>query len=290
MQIKPRSYPYPVLSHFGDDVVESVFQPVVTVAGARNAYSFSAIFKTNNSDLLELVAKKAAKYAVHVECVQTRYRNIFVSEEERFSFEIPSGMLDGRVEVCSFILAAMPLDKYRNANFHPDYAKLSFRIGKADTLAVGHDREFTAEKKDDPLRKIPSIFSIVPSDDPSAPGMDIDTSGAKVVVRLSKTNFDAYAALKADQSLHPLLSAAVIVPALVAVIDEIRLAAAEGAADSFADRRWFTVVSRKLREKGIDATNADDFTDSSLRIAHDLVGQPLNECLQNQQRTLEENE
>ncbi len=290
MQIKPRSYPYPVLSHFGDDVIDSVFQPVVTVAGVKNAYSFSAIFKTNNSDLLQLVGKKAAKYAVHVECVQTRYRNIFTSEEERFAFEIPSGMLDGRVEVCSFILAAKPLDKYRNANFHHDYAKLTFRIGKGDTLAVGHDREFTAEKKDDPLRKIPSIFSIVPSEDPNAPGMDIDTSGAKVVVKLSKTNFDAYAALKADQSLHPLLSASIFVPALVSVIDEVRRAAAESATDSYADRRWFTVVSRKLKEHGIDASNPDDFADSSLRIAHDLVGQPLNECLQNQQKTLEENE
>src|SRR5579875_258765 len=218
MQIKPRSYPYPVLSHFGDDVINSVFQPVVTVSGSKNSYSFNAIFKTNNSDLLQLVAKKAAKYAVHVECVQTRYRNIFTSGEEKFSFEIPSGLLDGRVEVCSFILAAKPLEKYKNANFHPDYAKLSFRIGKGDTLAVGHDREFTAEKKDDPLRKIPSIFSIVPNEDANAPGMDIDTSGAKVVVKLSKTNFDAYRALKADQSLHPLLSVSMIVPALVAVI------------------------------------------------------------------------
>jgi hypothetical protein len=290
MQIKPRSYPYPVLSHFGDDIVNSVFQPVVTVDGAKNAYVFGATFKTNNGDLVQLVAKKAAKYAVHVECVQTRYRNIFTSEQETFSFEIPSGMLDGRVEVCSFILASKPIEKYKNTDFHSDYAKLTFRIGKGDTLAVGHDREFTAEKKDDPLRKIPSIFSIQPDEDPNAAGMDIDTSGAKVVVRLSKPNFDAYAALRADQSLHSLLGAAIILPALVAVIDEIKIAASEEAVDSLSDRRWFTVVSRKLKEHGIDVKNAESFADSSLRLAHDLIGQPVNDCLKIQQKTLEEDE
>src|SRR5262245_1990819 len=112
MQIKPRSYPHPVLAHFSDDIVNSVFQPVVTVTGNKNAYSFDAIFKTNNADLLELIKGKKARYAVHVECTQTRYRNILTSETEKFSFEIPAGMLDGRVEVTSFILASTAIDKY----------------------------------------------------------------------------------------------------------------------------------------------------------------------------------
>jgi hypothetical protein len=177
MQIKPRSYPHPVLAHFGDDIVNSIFMPVVTVKGNKTAYAFDAVFKTNNADLLKLVEQKKARYAVHVECTQTRYRNIFKSETDKFTFDIPANMLDGRVEVTSFILASKPLEKYRNDCFHPDYTKLTFRVRKGDTLAVGHDREFTAEKKSDPLRKVPSIFSIVPSDETDATGMDIDTSG-----------------------------------------------------------------------------------------------------------------
>jgi hypothetical protein len=97
----------------------------------------------------------------------------------------------------------------------------------------------------------------------------------KVRITLSRPNFDAYTTLKADQSLHPMLSAAIVMPALVTVIDEIRRAAAEGNIDSYADRRWFLVVARRLRELGIDPENADSFLESSLRIAHELVGQPL---------------
>jgi hypothetical protein len=290
MQIKPRSYPHPVLTHFSDDIVNSIFMPVVEVKGNKNAYVFDAVFKTNNADLLQLIEQKKARYAVHIECTQTRYRNIFKSDTEKFSFEVPAGLLDGRVEVTSFILATKPMAKYRNDCFHSDYAKLTFRVRKGDTLAVGHDREFTAEKKSDPLRKVPSIFSIVPSDEDDATGMDVDMGGDKVRITLSRANFDAYTSLKADQSLHPMLAAAVIVPALVTVIDEIRRAADESGTDGLAERRWFMVVARRLREVGIDPHNAESFVESSLRIAHELIGQPLSASLEGLKNILQDAE
>ncbi len=63
MQVKPRSYPHPVLSHFGDDIVDSIFMPVVKVKGIANAYEFEAIFKTNNADLLALIVQGKAQFA-----------------------------------------------------------------------------------------------------------------------------------------------------------------------------------------------------------------------------------
>jgi hypothetical protein len=102
MQVEPRSYPHPVLSDFGDDVIDSLFQPVVEVKGSANAYEFKATFKTNNEDLETLVAQKKAQFAVHVECKQTRYRKLFVGMTEVWNFQILSNQLDGRVEVCCF--------------------------------------------------------------------------------------------------------------------------------------------------------------------------------------------
>ncbi|MBL8212443.1 MAG: hypothetical protein JNK87_17135 [Bryobacterales bacterium] len=252
---------------------------VVEVGANKNAYSFDARFKTSNTDLLALIEQKKAHYAVHIECAQTRYRNIFKSDLDKMTFEVPAGMLDGNVEVTSFILASSPIDKYSNDSFHPDYAKLTFRVRKADTLAVGHDHEFTAEKKVDPLRKVPSIFSIQPNDDPYATGMDIETMGNKVTVKLSRANYDAYAFLKNDSKLHPMLSLAVVVPALVSVIDEVRREATTGNLSEYKDRRWFLVLSRRLREIGIDPEDADTYNESSLRMAHEMLGQPLGESL-----------
>ena len=275
MQINPRAYPHPVLAHWGDDVLSSAFQGVVSGRGAKNAYAFDAVFKTNNADLLTLVEQKKAQYAVHVECNSTRYRNLFKSPTEKFSFEISAGLIDGKVEVCSFILAAKQLEKYNNANFHPDYDKLTFRVSKGDTLAVGHDRIIMADKKHDPLRKVTSIFSIVPNDTDGATGMDIDASGPKVVIRLSKPNFESYISLRHSPAYHAILSAAIIVPALVDILERIRRAAHEGELEAYSEQRWFIVISRRLRDLKINLEDPDSFADSSLKIAHELLGQPL---------------
>ena len=109
--------------------------------------------------------------------------------------------------------------------------------------------------------------------------MDIKKSGNKVVVKLSRANYDAYSMLRNDASLHPMLSATVIVPALVTVIDEIRREAAEGGIGEYKDRRWFVVISRRLREIGIDPENTETYNESSLRLSHEMLGQPLGESL-----------
>jgi hypothetical protein len=280
MQVKPRSYPHPVLaSDFGTDIVDSIFQPVVEVKGSANAYEFKTTFKTNNEDLQALVQQKKAQYAVHVECIQTRYRKLFTATTEAWNFQIPSNELDGRVEICCFILAAKPIDKYKNSAFHPDYGKLSFMVRRGDTLAVGSEHDFTAEKKEDPLGKVPSIFAIVPNDDPDAKGIDVNLSGPKVRITLSKDNFEKYKYLRANQSLHPILAASVIVPALVNAIDEIRRAAIAGEMDDLSTQRWYLVVARRLRELGVEPEDAASFNDSSLKLAQDVLGQPVSASL-----------
>jgi hypothetical protein len=279
MEISARAYPHPVLSHFGDDIVDSVFQGVVEGKGSKNSYIFNATFKTNNDDLLELVQQKKAIYAVHVECNSTRYRTMFTSDQEKFTFEIPANVIDGKVQLCSLILAARGIPKYKNSHFHPDYGKLTFAVSKGDTLAVGHDRTFTADKKNDPLRRVASIFSIVQDDKPDAKALDIDPSNAKVVIKLSKENFDSYMILKHDAAYRPVLNSAIVLPALVDVIDRVRLAASGQALEAYSELRWFIVISRRLRDLGIDVYKSDSFVDSSVKIAHDLLGEPLTSAL-----------
>jgi len=276
MLINPRAYPHPVLTHWGDDILNSNFQGVVSGKGIKNAYVFDAVFKTNNADLLALIDQKKAMYAVHVECISTRYRNLFKSTVEKFSFEIGASLIDGKVEVCAFVLASKSLDKYKNANFHPDYGKSSFRVSKGDTLAVAPDQIIEATKKNDPLRRVSSIFSIVPNDDPNATGMDIDTGGPKVVIRLSKPNFDSYLSLRYSTAYHPVLIGSIVVPALVEVLDRIRHAAQDGGLDAYSDFRWYMVIDRRLREMNIKLEeDPESFTDSSLKVAHEILGQPL---------------
>jgi hypothetical protein len=154
---------------------------------------------------------------------------------------------------------------------------------------VAADHTFTAEKKTDPLRKIPSIFVIVPNEADDAPAMDINTLGPKIRVSLSRPNYEAYSFLRQAQPLRGSLNSMVIVPALVAVLEEIKRAAnsGDGLVD-FESRRWYSTLARRLKEMGIDPADPDSFTESSPALAHRLIGEPLSDGFKNL-RSYEEN-
>ena len=172
------------------------FQPTIVVKGLSSAYAFDATLKVNDPALIELVKSQTAEYALHIECQATRYRALYASFSEQFEFQIPANTLDGPVEICSFVLASQDIPTYTNPGFHKDYSNFSFLVHKGDTLAVGPDRTFIAEKKIDPLRRIPSIFIVVPDEKPDAPPLDVDTSGDKVRILLSQGNHDRYSFLR----------------------------------------------------------------------------------------------
>jgi hypothetical protein len=276
MQIKARSYPHPVLSYFGDDIVDSAFQPMIRVKPSKTSYTFDVAFKTSNKDLVAALSKKSAQNAVHVECATTRYRNLFSSSHEKFSFEIPQDKLDGRVDLCSFILSSQDSSEYRIVGVHKDYTELNFSIQKADTLAVGPDSSFIAEKKTDPLRKIPSIFLITQNDSVDAAAIDINLSGAKIVVALSKAAHEGYRILSKSQPMHAVLCSIVIIPVLVSILETLKHAASSADdSSSLESRRWYTVLAKRLKTFGVEVTDAASFKDSSLVIAQRLVGDPL---------------
>src|SRR2546422_794267 len=147
MLVRPRLYPHPVLSPFGDDITGAAFQSTIVVSGTKTAYVIKVTARTSNKDLRDLIAAGKACYAVHLECSSTRYRCLFANTQERCEFEIPAAVIDGRVEVCSFILSTEELAAYSNAGFHPDYQGRAFRVRRGDVLAVGVDQSFIAEKK-----------------------------------------------------------------------------------------------------------------------------------------------
>lgn len=277
MLVRPRGFPHPVLSPFSDDIVGAAFQVTVVVAGTKNAYAMKVTAKTSNGDLRELIASGAAQYAIHLECSLTRYRALFASSKETYEFEVPAALIDGRVEVCSFILATDEIPKYANSGFHPDYQERTFRVRPGDVLAVGVDQNFIAEKKTDPLRQIPSIFVVVPNEADDAPAMEIESTGHKIRVSLPRQSFDTYGYLKQAQPLHTTLNSMIIVPALIATLEEIKSAAGAGPEGllEYESRRWYATLRRRLKELRVDPADPDSFKESTPALAHRVVGEPL---------------
>ena len=278
MQVSYRTYPHPVLSYFSDDYVRCHYQTNISTTVSRNSYSFSIIAKTSSRSLLSLLNDGSALHAVHIECATTRFRKIYKSKDEVFSIEIPSESLDGRVEICSFIVAAKDFDKYSSAEFHPDFGGRDFKIRKGDILAVEKDRTFVAEKEHDPLRKLPSIFTIRANPIENSPAIDLDSAGHKVVVQLSSEMYGLYKKLSADIAMAQILSSMIIVPALISLLEIINSAVAADNLAEIEERRWCMILCKKLAEIG-HPVSAGEFPDSTLIIAQKLIGSPLSQAL-----------
>lgn len=277
MIIRYRQYPHPVLSYFSDDLVGCAFQTTFRILNTKNSYIFEAKAKTSSKDLVDLIDNERACYALHIECASTRFRNIYTSNTEEFSFEIDANELDGRVQVCSFILATEDLDNYKNKNFHPDYGDITFKVRKGDVLAVDRDQSFSAEKEIDPLKKIPSIFTVCVNNAPDASPYDIDINSNKVVIKLSQENFTKYKLLSINQNLQSTLASLILLPALVSLLETLKLD--RGQFDEYEEMRWFRVIENRLNAIGIDLNNPNTFSDSSVAIAQKLIGDPITSSL-----------
>lgn len=279
MQVSYRQYPHPVLSHFSDDLLNCKFQSTVRCAETKTAYKFSAIFKTSSMELNRLLKERLAYFGCHVECPTTRFRTLFKSFEEELSFEIPSDKLEGKVHICSFVLAAEDLSQYSNTDFHPDYENVSFKVNKGDILAVAKDRVFVAEKVVDALRSLPSIFTFAPNPNTDAPPMDVVIDDPyKIVIRLSNENFKLFRLLSDNQGLNKTFSSLFVIPALVAILE---LCKSEDNVSEFEEHRWYRVLRQKLKDHGVEPGDESTFMESTtVVLAQKLIGNPLSGTLE----------
>jgi hypothetical protein len=273
MQINFRQFPHPVLSFFSDDVVDVDFQTSLKTHKTQNTYIFEVTCFTSSEDLNQLIADRKARFAFHFECSSTRYRKMFISFEHAFTFEIQADELDGKVQICAFILAAADMEHYRIAEFHEDYEGHTFSIKKGDVLAIDSERTFYADKDADPLKRIPSIFSVVPNHGEDSQPLDFDCSGNKIVIKLNVDNFEKYKYLSVSQNLQPLLTSLITLPVLISILEMMR---AEEELLEYEDCRWYQVIKSRLKVINIDLMNSSD---SVVVIGQKLIGDPLSVSL-----------
>jgi hypothetical protein len=284
MQIKPRLYPHPVLAWFSDDYRNAMFQPAFEVGGNKGFYKIRMTCRTSSKSLNRLILEGRAAYAIHVECPATRYRAFFTSTDESFEVDIPVAEIDAKVEVCRLIVATQEVLNYASDEFHADFTGRSFRLIKGDSLAVAEDIVFYADKKDDELAKLPSIFSIRRSHKDDAPPLSVDLSGDRIAVYLASTTHDRFISLNSDELLRSTLSASVLVPALVYALEKMMH---EEEREALLDLRWYRTITRKLKDLGVSVESLAESGESSVVLSNKLIGDPLHNSLEDLTQVLQ---
>ena len=172
MNIEYRLYPYPVLTYFSDDYVNSSFTSNLKVGRKGEEIIFHLTANTDDEKLLKLIKEEYAEFVFHIECPSTSYRTIVKSKLGFENISIHESLLNNRINICFFIIAKTQIDNYTNKNFNADYQDILFNLEKANILAIAKPFNIEIEKEKDDLVQMPSIFLILKKNSENKSGME----------------------------------------------------------------------------------------------------------------------
>lgn len=274
MNIEHKLYPYPVLSYFSDDYINSSFTSALNVVTKNDSILFEMTGKTDNAELLKLIEDGFAEYIFHIECPATSYRNIIPSSDGNKTVAVSDSLLNGKVSVCYFIVAKKDILNFTNSNFNEDYGNISFHIEKANILAIAKQFNVEIEKEKDNLVQTPSIFLIIKRGNNDRKGMEIDMLQDKIEISLCKDDYENYA-LFSNSSYQSLLHSSIIFPALIYVFESLKNIEIE----TVEDFSWFKTVRKVLSNLNIslDKESIDGLI--SYDIAQKIINYPVSRTL-----------
>ncbi len=239
MRLSRRAYPHPVVGN-GDDV-DAAFQAPIEVRHDGMAYYLSVQVQTSSKTIKRLVSEEKAIYVLHVECSNTLYRKAYEFSEDEREFIIPADCLNATVEVNVVARSSSEIPRYRVVGSHSDYGKTAFRINRGDILAVAEGHTFDADINFDALRSISAIMEIRENRDISDGPIEVDLSSDKIIIRLSRGDFDNYKIIRANPGLRSSLVPTIVLPALLDALQALK----DGESED-EGLRWHRVLTRRL--------------------------------------------
>lgn len=163
MEIKYKLYPYPVLSSYSDDYKNGSFDATIDVVRDGYNYRLDFLATLTCQSLLERIKNGDAKYVYHLECAQTGFRTVIQTDQLSETYTLFSQTVNGKLQICPFVVAVKDLKGYSSSDFHDDYQGEVFDIEAGCVLAVGKMAVLDITKSTDDIANTPSIFTIVPN-------------------------------------------------------------------------------------------------------------------------------
>ena len=247
MEIKLRSFPYPVLGPESDDFTQgSVRLADSSAQAAPERYTIQFRFEVTHPDIERMIAEGSASPAVVIECRQNLHRVRHPVQPGVNTIEINADELRGEVHVTPVISATRELPAYRPGFLNADYEGVPLRVPRHGLLAYGPNLEFIAEPRADRLRRISSIMRVVPVDGGERT-MRVNPDGQRIRVEVSREMFNLYLSVAASREASAVLASMLVLPVLVEVFHRLKREGADGWEDREA-QRWFQVVRARLLE------------------------------------------
>lgn len=246
MQLRSKYYTYPVITEDADFYEDSLFASEVDQE--LDGYNIKLKLKADlvNPELEEMLEREEVVFAHHIECTQTCFRKVVLTNENEKTYILRDGEVNGIVQVCSFLVANKDIEKYSNSLFAPDFRGFRFDIERGCIMAVGSQINLRINKIRDDLANTSSIFSIVPNRDETVTNIKVDTTGNKIVIMIPQESFSIYSHMSSSLDIQPVMHSMLIIPSLVYALTEIKESRTH--LYDYEDYRWYRSL-RKAAEK-----------------------------------------
>ena len=281
MQIKNKYYPYPVVAVGNDSYEDTTFTSDADYAMEAHYVKLILCAETNNQMLNDMIKKGSVKYAHHIECQQTCFRRLVLTDEQNYEEIIHESLLNGVVQVCTFLMANEDLVGYANPNFSKDYRGFKFNLDTGCVMAIGSQINITINKDKEDLSRTSSIFSIRRDHDPSHTELQVSTTGAKIVVLIPEKTCNQYLNLSNQAMFVPVLHSMVIMPALMQVLSELKEAAQQNTLYNYEDLRWFRGLKKTAERLQIKFDQEALSQVNAFKVAQQFLDTPVVKALSN---------
>lgn len=278
MEIKYKLYPYPVLSTYSDDYRQGTFDASIDVI--KEGYSIRVDFLASltSAGLKEKINAGAAKYVYHLECAQTGFRKVVITDKVSESYIIDSKLICGKLQICPFVVAVEDIIGYTTEDFHEDYQSIPFDIEAGCVMAVGSMITADISKDTDDLANTPSIFSIIRNADANCKEMLVDMSGRKIVIKLPLEDYYNYKKLAITPLYQPILNSLTVIPALIYVLGELKEMSIESRLEN-QESLWYKTLNKVLLTKFDCDLESESFSSvNSIEMAQKLINSPVSDA------------
>lgn len=278
MEIKYKLYPYPVLSTYSNDYKAGNFD--VTIDIVRDGYNLRIDFMATltSADLSTYIKTGKAKYVYHLECAQTGFRTVVQTAKISEIYNLSNKVVNGKLQICPFIVATDDISGYSSADFHEDYQGISFDIEAGCVMAVGKMVTVDISKDIDELANTPSIFSIIRNADASCNEMLVDMTGRKIQIKLPLNDYYSFKQLSKTPQAQALLNSLTVLPALIYVLEELKHMSIDERAEN-SESLWYRVLSKTLLTQfdcNIESATYDDC--NCIELAQKLINDPVSDA------------
>ena len=281
MQIKNKYYPYPVIAAGNDSYEDATFTSDADYAIDAHNVKLILCAETNNQMLTDMIKNGSVKYAHHIECQQTCFRKLILTDEKVHEEIIHESLLNGIVQVCTFLMANEDLTGYANPNFAKDYRGIKFNLDRGCVMAIGSQINISINKDKEDLSRTSSIFSIRRDRDPSHTELQVITTGPKIVVKIPEKTCNQYLTLSNQAMFVPVLHSMVIVPALMHVLIELKEAALRDELYNYDNVRWFRGLKKTAEKLQISFDRDALCQVNAFKVAQQFLDTPVVKALAN---------